>query len=660
MLTTKKWSPDPSARRPSNGRLRPVVVLCLTALVAALFTGCEPPGPAALRRGERLLAAGRPADAIEPFKEAVTRLATNAPACALAWNQLGLAYHQAGQLNDAAQAYQNALAKDFNLFAARYNRGLLFLEVNNLPGAINELTTFTTHQPSHPGAWLKLGLAQLRARQWDAAERSFKEVLPLKASAAQKAEALTNLGVIQAQRRRPHEAMLQFHAALREVTNHPPALLNQAVVAQVLMADRATALDRYRAFLAAAPNAPEAGLARVQVRRLEEELKPVTPVVTNPPPAAVIASNLTSRLATNVVRVAPTSSPPAQITPSVVAASNRPPVLPIAPPPTSAPPAPAVIAPPTHPVPAIVATPTNVPAPAAEPPIEVVKVEDDPALKPGDTIAPPPLPKPVAFPASNAPPVTAPAPLRSLPPPKSEKKSVWQRMNPVGWFGGRDKNAPAEPVATEPKQDKAVREKEVARPKTTPLPGAPMAGTPTPVAVVPPPRPVFPRYPYLSPSASPATDHAAVQAVFDGAVKAHTAGQLGAAVEGYRRVVAVAPDWFDAWYNLGVALHQEGEVSASLSAYEQALALRPADAGARYNFALALGRAGYATDSAAELERLLAANPANTEAHLALGVLAAETLADRERARTHYQRVLELSPRHPQAAEIRRWLAANR
>jgi tetratricopeptide (TPR) repeat protein len=87
--------------------------------------------------------------------------------------------------------------------------------------------------------------------------------------------------------------------------------------------------------------------------------------------------------------------------------------------------------------------------------------------------------------------------------------------------------------------------------------------------------------------------------------------------------------------------------------------IRPDSADARYNFALTLKAADHPQDAADELEKLLALHPDEARGHLTLGNLYAERLGDKTRARLHYNRVLQLDPRNPQAQAIRYWLVAN-
>jgi tetratricopeptide (TPR) repeat protein len=130
-------------------------------------------------------------------------------------------------------------------------------------------------------------------------------------------------------------------------------------------------------------------------------------------------------------------------------------------------------------------------------------------------------------------------------------------------------------------------------------------------------------------------------------------------MQAYRLAAQLDPSYFDALYNLGLAATKAGNLRAALTAYEDALAVQPTSLEARYNFALVLKQANYIADAVKELERVLARYPNETRAHLALGNLYAQQLHQPAKARQHYLKVLEEEPRHPQARDIRYWLAAN-
>src|SRR5882672_8286625 len=93
-------------------------------LLAAVLAGCTPEGPHDLRRGRELIDDGRYPEAVEILKEAASLLPTNSQA----WNYLGLACQHAGQITNAVQAYQRALALDYDLAEVHFNLGCLWLD----------------------------------------------------------------------------------------------------------------------------------------------------------------------------------------------------------------------------------------------------------------------------------------------------------------------------------------------------------------------------------------------------------------------------------------------------------------------------------------------------------------------------------------------------
>ncbi len=711
-------APSQGAEQPGKGAWRAGLFWGLFLFVA----GCGVQGRDHLLLGQRLLREGRPAEAIEPLQAAIQALQTNAPAAAQAWNYLGLAYHRAGQPAEAARAYKVALDRDFNLFTARYNLGALLFEQGNYAAAINELTTYTAHQPKDPAGWLLLGRAQLRAGLLDAADRNLLQALRLNPDPLPQAEALNALGLGQAQRRRPREAFQYFEAALNRVTNYPPALLNQAILSQQVH-DHRFALQKYAAYLAAAGQAAEAETIRRLTNRLGEQiaqtLKP-TPAPVAPPPATNLLANL--RTATPPAVSAPTPSPlrttvpPAKPSvtappgiaqtsppPAPVATTAPPPVVAAAPPPVRTPPdttpAPPQVAavtpraappgprgaekpPPSTPGPApapVAAAPKPEPPPA--PTVETVELETEPDVKPAVDVALAPAATPLPPSVATSPPPAAPArepaagptparpaatPALSSAAPGSEakepepprKRSFLARLNPLNLIRGEeDPEKIREREAKKAAEQARKAAKEAAKKRPTPVERK-TAAAPAPPPE--PPRPVFPRYRYAAPAPPAPGNRAEAERLVAEGLAAHRAGRLGEALTAYQRATRADPAHFPAQFNLAVAAYEQRDWPRALAAYETALALDPAHADARYGLALTLERAGYPLDAAAELEKLLARDPRHVEAHLALANLCATTLAERDRAREHYLKVLELQPHHPQAGLIKRWLGPAR
>jgi tetratricopeptide (TPR) repeat protein len=619
----------------------------LLAAAGALLVvaGCAPSGPRALLKGERLLQQEKYPQAIETLKVATQLLPKNAAA----WNHLGLAYHLVGQPGNAVPAYRKALALDRDLMAARYNLGCLWLEQNNPAAAMEELASYVSH-PRHAkdaAGWAKLGAAQLRARRLDEADRSLTQALRLDGRTP---EVLNNLGVIQAQRRRAVEAVAHFNAALALQRAFAPALLNLGVVYQQQPATRPAALQKYREYLALQPPSAQREAVEALVQQLEAELHP-TPVL-RPAPTNLVAApsartNLPAAVATNLAAHPAATVPPAAIataprtnvsaapapSPRPVASATSPTTTPVAPPKPEV----------TRPASSSVGATTVV---------EVTRVPESLVIKPAQDVAAAATSGPsssVPTSATASAPTTLPGNVEAAAP----KKNFFQRLNPFARRPRPGTNAPAESAPVVYTQ--TGRTVVAARTVDTPPP----AHSPATAAPDPPPPPPVPRYAYLAP-AKPATgNREAARPFFERAAQAHQARRTTEALGDYQKAIALDAAYFDAYYNLGLVAYAARDWKQSLQANEFALALRPDSVDARYNLALALKQAGYFLDAAEELQKILRDHPNETRARVSLGNLYAQQLNQPRAAREHYQKVLAANPSHPQAAQIRYWLAAH-
>ena len=68
-----------------------------------------------------------------------------------------------------------------------------------------------------------------------------------------------------------------------------------------------------------------------------------------------------------------------------------------------------------------------------------------------------------------------------------------------------------------------------------------------------------------------------IEALFDDASGDIAVGELEAAVEKYRRCVEAAPDFFDGWHALGMALMKTGRHPEAIAAGLKSVELRPND-----------------------------------------------------------------------------------
>jgi len=548
--------------------------------------------------GPRALLQGRKLLEAGETEAAVKELKTAVsllPTNAAAWNYLGLAYHRAGLSTNAIDAYSRAIKLDRELLEARFNLGCLLLDENRLDAAKTEFTAYTLRRGTEPEGWLKLGLSHLRGRDAGNAEKCFREALRLETN---NVEALNGLGLAQLQRNRPREAAGSFASALEVKPDYRPALLNLATVSHQQLNDPAQALRRYREYLALQPPAADWDSVNAIVRALEQP----TPVAQ---PMRTPANNPISNAIPSVVTLTNQSKSSTQQAAATKTAavlkplSNSEAVKPV--------PSPAMTAPPPI---------------ATRPTPEVVKLAPEPVIKPGSAESKPSIAN------SNSPPRPITSATNS--PPKTERRGFLSKLNPF--------KSESKPAATNQASTGMAVSAMVERTSTSTASG---------------------RYAYLSPAAPKAGDRREAEAVLTQGQQAQRADRNVEAFQFFRRSVQLDPSYFEAYYCLGLTAFKIRSFQTALTAWENALALRPNDSDARYNFALTLKAAEYPRDAADELERLLSLHPDEARGHLTLGNLYADQLRDIPRARKHYNKVLQLDPRNPQAQAIRYWLVAN-
>jgi tetratricopeptide (TPR) repeat protein len=587
--------------------------------VAGLLAGCGPSGPRALVEGDRLVQAGKYSEAVPLLKKATEQL----PREARAWNCLGLAYHGAGQSPEAIKSYREALNLSPNLAVARFNLGSLLLELKDYPGAVDEFTTYTLLQKNDVNGWLNRGRAELRARRFEAAEKSYRSSTNLNVRLP---EAYNAIGIIQLNRGRQRDtrdAFQSFSNALQIQSNYPPAILNLAIVAHYYLQPkpfdyRPYALKLYHEYLALNPRPGNASQIEAISRQLAVELAPP-----EPPPLANSRSN---QVATPVPPLVTNAAPHAPQN-----ATN--------------PPAPggAVTIPTTnHPVataaPAIISPPPAIPEPAPAPTTSRV---EPPAPKPVEPVHPTvtePDRTAALVPMTNQSVAGATAPTTV----RTNKPGLLDRLNPINLFRREPKPLPVTVLPGSSNGTIAFARTETISPAVTPSDST-----------------TFPRYHYRAPKVSAAGKRDKAEADLETARTAQKEGRLKDASTALGKAVRADPSFYTAWFNLGFVSNDAGEIEAALSAYESALAIEPDSVGARFNFAQVLQRGGYVLDAADELEKLLAAHPDEPRAHLAMANLYAQKLRQPAKARSHYVEVLRLDLQHPQATAIRYWLRDN-
>lgn len=580
------------------------------------------------------------------------------------WVKLGTAQLRARRLEAAERSFAQALALDRHHTEALNAVGVMMLQKRRPRDAYNYFSAALQTRPQDPTALLNLALvAHHYLNLKPLALQKYREYLALDPKPAQFAAVSGLADKLQAELKPPPPPItVATNTALTNIARATPAPA-AAVTNQVAAVPTATRTT----------NPPTASPPITAVHAPSAATNPpsVNPVAghptvtTNPPVAAVVPAPAAKA----------TNPPPVAVTPPVV--------TPVAPP----------AAPPPAPATNVVAATTNAPAPATEPEIKIeeVTLPAVPEPKVGAALPPEPppravVPPPVPEKTPAAPVATEPAPAPAAPTPTTpavqsaatpEKKTgILTKLNPVRWFSKskdepkptrntiqlpnlaetKNRAADTKPLAgqtntpsTAPKSER-LRQATAEAPPT--LPSTAPAAEPTVVTRT------FPRYKRLSPAAPAAGNRATAEPLFNLALEAHQKNRWRDAIEGYVRAVSADPSFFEAQHNLALAALNGGEVSRALVAAETALAIR-SGAEARYTFALVLQRAGFPLDAAAELETLTKAHPDHAAGHFLLANLCSQDIGDTARARSHYLKVLDLEPNHPQAVSIRYWLAAH-
>ena len=645
--------------------------------LAVLFlTGCQPHGVEALRRGDELQRAGKSSEALPLLQQAASDL----PGDPRVWNMLGLAHHGLGHSLEAQRSYLQALKEDRNFSQAHFNLGVLFSEQGEWLEVERSFRAFLAVEAnqSQPVAWRLLGEAQWHNRAYDQAQRSLAVAARLD---ARNPDVWNLLGLVEISRRHFPEARKDLSYAVYLSPRHASAVYNLAVLTQQQFNERKTAAGLYRDYLNLVPTAPNAEEIRSLIRILEsvptpaagsdpkrggEPLRsggtnasvpalpwvgPASPALPHPPPVVADGSKTAKREAPSpvkepsVISMGSTHPPAAATRPVSLSASNFPPETATS-------------------LTTIDSTPqgaTNVLETNPISPPEIVRIRDDPPLQAAPGVVRSREPEPVSSRvvaihqlntgAVSAPTVVSrPAPVEpQIPAPPttgaSEKPGIWSRLNPVRWGNPRRWFGHSS-------EEMATRGPVYEPPPATVVP--PVRSPPTLEKVS---RPDIRRYPRAYVGGLVPGDRASAEARFAAGADAWDAGDRAGALAAYRLAVAVDPTFYPAQYNLAVVALNLGDTATAVQAAEASVLSDPLSASAHRVFAAALVQRDFPADAAEELETFLQLKPDDADVHLALAGLYANKLAAPTRAQSHYERVLALRPQHPQAAQVRAWLA---
>ena len=136
-----------------------------------------------------------------------------------------------------------------------------------------------------------------------------------------------------------------------------------------------------------------------------------------------------------------------------------------------------------------------------------------------------------------------------------------------------------------------------------------------------------------------------IDRAFTLALEHHRAGRLADAEEGYRAILARAPEHADSLNLLGVIALQVGDLKSALSLVRRAVELRPDAAVCRSNLGQVLARHGRDDEAAECYEAAIDLDPAYAEPHNNLGLI--RQRRDRlTEAEALYRKAIELDPNY--------------
>ncbi len=145
------------------------------------------------------------------------------PNCFVGYNNLGNAFLQKGQIDEAIQQYQNALKTNPNYAEARYNLGNAFLQKGQVDEAIRQYQNALKINPNYAQACYNLGDALLQKGQVDEAIQQYRNALKINPNIAL---ACYNLGNALLQKGQVDEAIQQYQKALKINPNYAEAYNN--------------------------------------------------------------------------------------------------------------------------------------------------------------------------------------------------------------------------------------------------------------------------------------------------------------------------------------------------------------------------------------------------------------------------------------------------
>ena len=133
-------------------------------------------------------------------------------------------------------------------------------------------------------------------------------------------------------------------------------------------------------------------------------------------------------------------------------------------------------------------------------------------------------------------------------------------------------------------------------------------------------------------------------------------GRLDAAIEAYNKVLAIKPDYAEAYYNMGVTLQEQGKLEKAIEAYNKALAIKPDYAKAYSNMGVTLKEQCKLEEAIESYNKALAIKPDYADAYSNMGNALREQ-GKLEEAIEAYNKALAIKPDYARVIENSQSLA---
>lgn len=167
----------------------------------------------------------------------------------------------------------------------------------------------------------------------------------------------------------------------------------------------------------------------------------------------------------------------------------------------------------------------------------------------------------------------------------------------------------------------------------------------------------YPRYAYETNTYAFTGDRARASQSLESGLAAASQQDLPLAMNHFGEAVYLDPSYFEALFNLAITARKLERNWIAMRAFESSLWVRPEHEPTRMQFAALLYQNNYLIDAAQEWETVLRENPDQVQAHFLMGRLLDLDFRRPDLAKPHYKKVIQLEPNHPQAENIRTWLA---